>query len=178
MGETDDKSGKDSTDKQSPGMEKDLVQLYEKMNRVMREKMEKAGVVSEEVLERTLHESREWASKLKENYGDEINRVSDFLRRDWQEAVRITREQTKKNLDLDRLQAGLMGLLSRMAASAGSQLESFAAKLKERLTYKTGEIAGAGSLECRECGQQLHFEKPTRIPPCPKCRGAIFQRSY
>ena len=160
------------------GLEQDLVQLYEKMSLYVREKMEQAGEVSEEMLERTLHESRDWANKLKENYGDDINRVSDFLRRDWQEAVRITREQTRKNLDLDRLQAGMMGLLARLVGSAGSQLEAFASKLKDRLTYKTGEIAGAGSLECQECGQQLQFEKPTRIPPCPKCRGALFRRSF
>ena len=170
--------GKENPGGKAPELEKNLVGLYEKMNRFVREKVEQAGEVSEEVLERTLHESREWAAKMKENYGEDITRVSDFLRRDWHEAARITREQTRKNLDLDRLQVGLMGVISRFASSAGSQLEAFAAKLQERLNYKTGEIAGAGSLECQECGQQLHFEKPTRIPPCPKCRGAVFRRSF
>jgi len=174
MAEKDDKTGKE----EKPGLEKDLVELYESMSRFITEKVEKAGVVTEEVLDRTINESKEWAHKLKENYGDDVSKVSEFLRRDWQEAARITQEKTRKNLDLDRIQVGLMGLLSRLAHSAGSQLESFSSKLAERLTYKTGEIAGAGSLECLGCGQHLQFDKPTRIPPCPKCRGAQFRRSY
>ena len=173
-----DKDDKNSERKEDSGIEHDLVELYEKMSRYVREKVEKAGVVSEEMLERTLKESRDLAKKVKETHGDDIGKVSDFLRRDWQEAVRITRERTRKNLDLDRLQVGVMGLLSKLAHSAGSQLEGFSTKLSERLTYKTGEIAGAGTLACQECGQQLQFEKPTRIPPCPKCRGAVFRRNF
>jgi NAD-dependent SIR2 family protein deacetylase len=71
-----------------------------------------------------------------------------------------------------------MGLLSRLARSAGAQLDAFASKLSERLTYKTGEIAGAGTLQCLQCEQQLAFDKATRIPPCPKCRGTLFRRSF
>ena len=69
-------------------------------------------------------------------------------------------------------------IVEGMAQTAGSQLESFASRMQERLTYKTGEIAGAGTLECKECGQILRYEKPTRIPPCPKCRNTLFRRGF
>jgi len=171
-------NGNKDAGRDDPGVKANMAELYEKMSRIVRDSLERAGTVTEDVFERGLRESRDWAFKMRENYGDDINRVSEFIRRDWQEGVRITREQTRKSLDLDRLQAGFLGVLSRLAGSAGSQLESFASKLKERLTYKTGEIAGAGTLECAGCGQHLIVEKPTRIPPCPKCRGTIFERSY
>ncbi len=153
-------------------------ELYDKMSTILRDSVERAGMITEEAFERGLREARDWAFKMKEFYRDDIGKVSEFIRRDWQEGIRLTREQTRKHLDLDRLQAGFLDLLSRLAEAAGSQLESLAGKIKERLTYKTGEIAGAGTLECRGCGQHLVVDKPTRIPPCPKCRGTIFERSY
>ncbi|MCZ6628258.1 MAG: hypothetical protein O7E56_08530 [SAR324 cluster bacterium] len=155
-----------------------LVDLYEKMSKILGENLDRAGMITEEAFELALKESREWAQKMKEDYGEDIAKVSDFIRRDWHEAIRHIRQQAQKSLGIGRIQVGLLEVLSRMAESAGSQLEIFANKLKERLTYKTGEIAGAGSLECQNCEQMLEFEKPTRIPPCPKCRGTIFSRRF
>jgi ElaB/YqjD/DUF883 family membrane-anchored ribosome-binding protein len=155
-----------------------LADLYEKMSKVLQEQLERAGTLTEEAFERALKESREWAGRMKENYAEDIASVSESIRRDWLNAIRYTREQTRRSLDLDRLQAGVLGLLSRLARSAGSQLESFANRINERLSYKTGEIAGAGTLQCSKCGQTLTFEKARRIPPCPKCRNTNFTRSF
>ena len=97
------------------------------------------------------------------------------IRRD---AIRQAREQARRSLDLDRIGAGAMGFVQRMAQRAGSQLDSFATRLDERLTYKTGEVTGPGTLTCTQCSQQLSFEQATRIPPCPKCRGTNYRRGY
>jgi hypothetical protein len=155
-----------------------LESLYEKMSKAVRENLDKAGQLTEETLERALKDSREWARQLREHYGDDIPKVAEYLRRDFQDAVRITREQTRKKLSPDRLGAGLMAFVQRMAEKAGSQLDSFASRLGERLTYKTGEVAGPGTLTCAACGQQMAIENASRIPPCPKCRGTAFRRSY
>lgn len=160
------------------GGKSSLTELYEKMSRAVRENIERAGAVTEDSLERALKEAQELVQRLRDDYGEDVANVSEFIKRDWHEAIRMTREQTRRSFDLDRLQAGLLGLLFKLAQSAGSQLESFADRLNERLTYKTGEIAGAGTLECKECGQNLSFEKATRIPPCPKCRGTVYRRSF
>lgn len=173
-----DEEHKEGEEKPVSAQVGNMADLYEKMSKVVRENLERAGMLTEEVFERALAESREWALRMKEHYGDDVSKVSEFIRRDWHEGIRHTREQTRKSFNLDRIQAGLLGVLFRLAAAAGSQLESFASKLKERLTYKTGEIAGAGTLECGECRQTLLFDKPTRIPPCPKCRGTVFTRSF
>lgn len=161
-----------------PWDRENLTELYEGMSRMLRENLERAGSLTEEAFERALQESREWASKVRDHYGDDVSRVSDFIRRDWHAAIKFTQQQYRRNFDLDRLQAGAMGVLFRLAKSAGAQLESFASKINERLTYKTGEIAGAGTLQCMQCEQSLSFEKATRIPPCPKCRGTAFRRSF
>ena len=174
----DEKQAEQGSGDAGNGGRGNLTELYERMSRLVRERVERAGTVTEETLERALKEAQELGARLKSNYGEDAANVADFIKRDWYEAIRITRDQTRRSFDLDRLQVGLLGLLSRVAETAGSQLESFARRLNERLTYKTGEIAGAGTLECQQCGQHLNFEKATRIPPCPKCRGTIFRRSF
>lgn len=151
-----------------------LTELYERMSRVTRESLERAGTISEEALERALHEARDWGERMRGYYSEDVNRVSEFLRRDWYESVRQARSQTQRGLDT--MQAGVLGSLARLARAAGSSLEDFADRLSERLTYKTGEIAGAGDLECSGCGQVIRFEKARRIPPCPKCHSTTFRR--
>jgi hypothetical protein len=166
-------------EKREPGGQRaSLTELYEKMSRIFRENLERAGTLTEDAFERALKESREWAGRFKENYGEDINRVSEYIRRDWQNAIRFTRDQTRKSFDLDRLQVGVLGVLASLARSAGEQLEVFAGKINDRLTYKTGEIAGAGTLQCTRCEQVLTFEQATRIPPCPKCHHTTYRRSY
>jgi Zinc-ribbon containing domain len=155
-----------------------LAELYEAMSRILREKMERAGTFTEEAFERALHETREWADKFRGTYGEDIARVSEYIRRDWHAAIGYMQGQVRRNFDVDRLQAGALDVLANLARSAGAQLDAFASKLNERLTYKTGEIAGAGSLLCNGCGQLLAFDKATRIPPCPKCHGTVFRRSF
>ena len=155
-----------------------LAELYENMSRILRENLERAGLFTEEAFEKALDESRDWALKFKENHQEEIGRVADFIRRDWQEGMRSTGERARKTLDPERLHAGLLGLLLQLARSAGDWLQAWAERLRERLTYRSGEIAGAGTLACNACGQQLRFDKPTAIPACPNCGGGAYTRSY
>jgi hypothetical protein len=42
--------------------------------------------------------------------------------------------------------------------------------------YHSGELVGLGTLVCDQCGEKLHFHKPGRIPPCPRCKGGHFHR--
>jgi len=158
--------------------DRDTSELYEKMSHALQDRLEHAGKISAEAFDHALRETREWAERMKENYGEDVSRVGESIRRDWLDAIRYTREQTLKNLDLERVQVGVMGFLARLARSAGAQLEQFADRVSERLTYKTGEIAGAGTLVCEKCGQQLVLERPKRVPPCPKCRHTHFSRSF
>jgi len=163
---------------ESDASDKSVSELYETMSNAFQERLERAGKISVDAFDHALRETREWAERLKENYGEEVTRVGDSIRRDWLEAIRYSRDQALKNLDLERMQVGVMGFLARIARSAGTHLEQFAERVKERLTYKTGEIAGSGMLECDKCGQILTLERPRRVPPCPKCRHTYFNRGY
>lgn len=175
---TEERPADESSETEGVDNQNNLTELYENMSQTLKENLDKAGSLTEEAFEKALRETKDWAGRMKEHYSEDISRVSEFLKRDWHSAINQTREQTRKSLDLDRIQVGVMGVLAKFAKVAGSSLETFSNKLAKRLTYKTGEIAGAGTLECASCGQKLIYDKPTRIPPCPKCRSTGFRRSF
>lgn len=173
----DDPRREQQTEEEEEARSARLSDLYERMSRVVQDSLEQAGQFSEEALERALRESRAFGQRMG-SYGEDIARVSESLRRDWLNAVSHVREQTRSRLGLERVQAGVLGLVSRLAEQAGSQLERFASRINERLTYHTGEVAGAGDLECTGCGKVLHYEQAGRIPPCPACHNTEFRRRF
>ena len=136
--ETEAKENPEKTETAATG---NLVEIYEKMSKVLRENLEKAGTLTEEIFEKALKESRDLTSKMKEHYSDDIGKVSEFIRRDWHDAIRQTTEKTKKSLDLERIQVGIIGVLSRLAQSAGAYLAS--ARLLEKCEAEMGP-SGAG----------------------------------
>lgn len=158
--------------------EKRNSELYESLSAILKDRLQQAGTLTEEVFERALKEAMEYAEQKRANYKEDIARVSEYVKRDWHAAIRFARDQTKRSLNPDRWQAGIMGMISSLAKSAGEQLETFANKINDKLTYKTGEVAGEGILSCAKCGQTLSFEKTTRIPPCPKCHNNAFRRTF
>ncbi|MCH8077798.1 MAG: hypothetical protein IIC64_18470 [SAR324 cluster bacterium] len=152
--------------------------LYESLSGILKDRLQRAGTLTEEVFERALKEAMEYAGEKRAHYKEDIARVSGFVKRDWHAAIGFARDQTRRSLNPDRWQAGIMGVLSSLAKSAGEQLESFANKIDDKLTYKTGEVAGAGNLACTQCGQTLSFETATPIPPCSKCHNNAFRRTF
>jgi len=44
------------------------------------------------------------------------------------------------------------------------------------VTYRTGEMASAGMLECISCGERLVLETAAHVPRCPRCHALEFRR--
>lgn len=163
----------------NPGGEgENLSGLYEKMAKELRERLEHAGEVTGEALDKAMHETREWAGKMREHYQEDIERVSQYLRRDMEAAVRRAADETRRAFDAGRLQAGFMGLVSSLAHKAGEQFERWAKSIDRHITYNTGEVTGPGTLVCTACGQEMHMEETSHIPPCPRCHHSEFHRHF
>ncbi len=67
----------------------------------------------------------------------------------------------------------------RFMAQAAKALADWTQEVGARLgqqTYRTGEIAAGGELECTACGEHLRLETPAHLPLCPKCRKTEFRR--
>ena len=66
--------------------------------------------------------------------------------------------------------------LARAATGISDWVQQASARLSEQ-TYRTGEIAAAGTLECSNCGERVTLATPAHVPLCPKCRKSEFRRS-
>jgi hypothetical protein len=65
--------------------------------------------------------------------------------------------------------------LARAASGIRDWTEQASARLGQQ-TYRAGEIAAAGTLECSSCGKRIMLETPAHVPLCPKCRQGEFRR--
>lgn len=125
-------------------------------------------------------EAKEKAVELGELSREEADRIAEYLDRDLKAAgtwLADTGEEFKDWLGMETalISDRLLDMFIRAADQTSLELQ----QLRERAAaaeYKTGEIAGIGTLVCSGCGEHLHFKKAGHIPPCPKCNGTRFQR--
>jgi isocitrate dehydrogenase len=110
--------------------------------------------------------------------GEQLRR---YLARDLDQTVHAARglgEAARQRLNPARLEAGALASIADVLERAGKTMLELGNKTREPLTCKTGEITSAGTLTCQACGQQLHLKKTGHIPPCSKCKGTVFTKSY
>jgi hypothetical protein len=68
---------------------------------------------------------------------------------------------------------------SQFLATATTALSDWLREAGEPLrqrTYRAGEMAASGTLECIACGERVVLDTPAHVPPCPKCRKGEFRR--
>lgn len=111
---------------------------------------------------------------------EEALKVRDFIARDLHEASSFMKEageDIKFWFDLDKEYLEDSFVQAFKNAADPTELDQFmlTQELKARAEYHTGEIASMGVLQCKQCGEKLHFSRPGHIPPCPKCHGTVFE---
>ncbi|NWF35798.1 NADP-dependent isocitrate dehydrogenase [Mariprofundus sp. KV] len=104
--------------------------------------------------------------------------LKQFLERDFAQVADVMRSEAKEKLNPSRVGAGALASLSALLNMAGSALSSIAERTQKAISCRSGEITSAGTLTCRACGNELHFKKTGRVPPCPKCHATEFTKSY
>ncbi len=117
------------------------------------------------------------AKQMSLERGEQLRR---FLERDLREMVQAAEEKGEDLLQktaADPTKAGALASLATALELAGKALLGMSKKMRDPLTYHTGEITSAGTLVCKQCGEKLHFDKTARIPPCPKCKGTEFVKT-
>lgn len=167
-------SEKDST-------EKEWLRQYDvlaaRFNKVFQEAKEHGREAMNAALEKAMAE----LVAAKEFTAERGEQLRTYLARDLEQTLDAARElgeTARQKLDSKRLEAGALSSLASVLERAGKAMLDLGQKTKASLTCKTGEITSAGTLTCQACGEQLHFEKTGRIPPCPKCKGTVFTKSY
>ncbi len=137
---------------------------------------DKTGPVLHELIDKARHK----LSDLGELTAEEIDQISEYLKRDLRDAANYIVEtgeefKTWLGFDLSLIGDRIRELFSQAADQTTIELKQLQGQA-ERAGYHTGEITGPGTLVCDKCGEELHFYKPGRIPPCPKCHATVFHR--
>ena len=118
------------------------------------------------------------AKAYSEEHGEELKQ---YLARDLDQTISYAQKlgnKTKDQFNPSRLGAGALHSLATALDFTGEKLHSLSDKTKQTITFKTGEITSAGTLSCQKCEQKMHLAHTGHVPPCPKCNGILFTKSY
>jgi isocitrate dehydrogenase len=151
--------------------------LAERFNKVFQDAKER----SREAMHAALDKAKDELVAAKEFSAERGEELRRYLAQDLEQTLDAARhlgEAARQRLDPARLEAGALASLAGVLERAGKAMLDLGRKAKSSLTCKTGEITSAGTLTCQACGEQLHFGRTARIPPCPKCNGTVFTKSY
>lgn len=137
---------------------------------------------SEKKTSETLHalidDAGELISEAEELSREQIIEISDYVKRDIDDlAVFLSKTGNELSdwlgFELELLETKVVDQL--FEAVDPSTISLLALK-EQASTLHTGQIAGPGVLTCDACGEQLHYYKAGRIPPCPKCSKTEYHR--
>ncbi len=125
---------------------------------------------------------KEKAIEIGELTREEAELIGDYLVRDVEDAgtyLADTGGELKDWLrfDLQLIEERLLEAFAAAADQTKLELLLLAERARQASLYHTGEITGIGTLQCLNCGKQLHFHATSHIPPCPKCHGSVFERA-
>lgn len=155
-------------------------QGYRKLLETARHLIEETGEKTAPVVEKAIQQAEEKLSSAGEYTREEMTRLGEYLRRDLHDAAdymeRTGREYSDwLKLDILKIETSLAESFLRVADRTRTELAQWAMQ-SEFHTWHSGEVAGPGTLQCKDCGELLHFHDAGHVPPCPKCHGTQFRR--
>ncbi|WP_295407554.1 zinc ribbon-containing protein [uncultured Thiocystis sp.] len=163
----------DTTDK--------LVHAYEQMLKQTHETIEKAQKESVPKFREMLDKARDNMVELGELTREEAEKVSDYIKRDIEDAANYIAETGQEmrdwwRFDLELIERRMMDMFTQVADQTSLQLAQWAENARRMSLYQAGEVTGPGTLICDRCGAETHFVKAGRIPICAECGGTSFRR--
>lgn len=131
--------------------------------------------------EKPIEHALESLSELQEFSKEEVSNIGDYLKRDLEEAANFMQINGKElkdwlRYDLYMIEGTLGNTFSKMVDETRETLKGFEEDASRIGEWHTGEIAGLGTFECKQCGEVIHFHKPGHVPPCPKCHATKYRR--
>jgi Zinc-ribbon containing domain/Protein of unknown function (DUF2934) len=133
-----------------------------------------------ETIRQALDKSVAQLKQLGEYTADTIDKVAASVEKDMANAAQAVGQKLEafsgKTADLFQVWRDRGSQFLTAASTAlGDWLREAAEPLKQR-TYRAGEMAASGTLECTACGERVVLDTPAHVPPCPKCRKGEFRR--
>ncbi len=156
-----------------------LGEVYDKMFERIVEDFHKAEKKTDTLLHKLIEDAGDKAVELGEVTKEEAEKLVTYLKRDLTDALHYlsaTGHELKDWLGFETAlyENAIFDLLLNAADKTTFELLSMKEKLQQEAVYRTGEITGPGTLICEQCGEELHFHKAGKIPPCPKCHATTY----
>ena len=160
-----------------------LVEAYQKLLNGLKTGWHKAEEHALPPLKEGLEKAKEKLSDWGEVTREELDDVGDYLKRDLQDAGEFLNESGRElgdwlKRDLEFAEIKAAELFATMADATRTELANLADRARKVGEWHTGEITGVGILQCKKCGEILHFEKPGHVPPCPKCHATVYKKTF
>lgn len=160
-----------------------LAQAYDKLLDIMKKAWQDTEAHALPPLKERLDQAVEQLTALGEVTQEEAEHVAEYVRRDLHEAADFLTASGKSlkdliQFDLEFAESKIAEMFAQMADTTRMELDRLAERARQVGEWHTGEITGIGTLQCKACGEQLHFEKTGHIPPCPKCHGTVYKKVF
>lgn len=127
--------------------------------------------------------AKEKTSELGGLTQEEINRVSDYVKRDVKDAAQKLSDDSTDSFsewlkfDIELLENFALDAFLSVADKTRIELAKLEQTAREASLYQAGEITSPGTLVCTQCGKEQTFKTTSEIPACPACGNKTFQRS-
>ena len=158
-----------------------LIETYNQMMAHIREAFEDTDT-SDLNLQKALDNAKEQAIHLGEVTMDEAHEISEYIKRDINDAAEYMADSSAElgdwlMLDIEIIEQHIIDMFLSVADRTRVELEQFQNPPRDISEYHSGEITGPGTLICTECGHQVSFITTGEIEPCPECQNCHFQRA-
>jgi len=155
--------------------------VYESMYEHVADNLHKAKDKTETLVHELVDDARDKAKKIEQVTEEDAEKLASWLKRDLDEAINYLSETEYAfrdwlGFETELIKNELIQAMLDTADKTTLALLRMKENARKPAIYHTGEMAGFGTLICDECGEKLHFHKPARIPPCPKCHETSFHR--
>ncbi|WAK01450.1 zinc ribbon-containing protein [Methylobacter sp. YRD-M1] len=142
-----------------------------------------------ETMDETIHSladaleiSKEKTRRSTDLTKDEVDQVSDYVKRDIEHAAHgLSETRDTESLsewfkfDIELVENFALDAFLSLADKTRLELAKLE-QLAELNTYHTGDITGPGTFVCDQCDKQIAFKSTSEIPECPACHGKTFVR--
>lgn len=137
-------------------------------------------VLNAEAIRQALAQATAQLKQVGEHTADTIDKVAASVEKDMVNAAQKIGTRwdaySEKTADLFQVWRDRGNrFLTDATAAVGDWLQQTSDKLKTQ-TYRSGDMAASGTLECTACGEHITLHTPAHLPACSKCRNTEFRR--
>jgi len=164
-----------------------LVNVYNQMMASIRQAFDETDTLDSS-LQQALDTAKKQAIHLGEVTAEEANEISEYIKRDINDAAEYMMESSAEfsdwlMLDIEVIERKVVDMFLSVADRTRVELEELKhnseelSHSEELSLYYSGEITGPGTLICTECDHKMPFVTTAAIEPCKKCGHNTFKRA-